>query len=506
MTKRILLRLIILLLLFLFITSNAKVWYIHLDSTLNAIQAGLDSCTINDTILVGSGIYYENITWPNTQGIHLISELGPDTTIIDGDNAGRVIEITTGVNYTTIINGFTIRNGYTSLDGSGFYCINSSPTITGNIITGNTCTWMFANGGGIYCYNASPIINNNIITLNLTDASGGGIYCEYNSSPKITDNTIKGNSATDGGGIYCASGSSPIITRDTISTNTSYGYYYGGGGIYCAQGSSPTIKGNTITDNTTNGMGGGIYCDSPSAIMKGNIITENISFFGGGGIYCCSSPTIRGNIINDNTTYYEGGGIHCDLSASPVIDSCTISSNDGSGLYCEYNANPVINYCNITGNTGYGVLNDDAGVTVNAEYNWWGDANGPGGVGPGSGDQVSNYVDYDPWLTDSVPVSNVGEQEPEQNVFFISKCCPNPFMDKTLIEYNLIKSSNVNISVYNTLGARIRVLLNERQNTGTHTITWDGSDENGNKLPGGFYFLRIEAGANKATRKLLLIR
>lgn len=506
MKKRILPRLIILLFLFLFSTANATVWYIHPDSTLNSIQAGLDSCNTDDTVLVGPGTYYENIIWPNTQGIVLVSEFYPDSTIIDGDSTGRVMEITTGIDSTTIINGFTIRNGYTSEDGGGIYCINSSPNITGNIITGNICTWMFADGGGIYCYNASPIINNNTITLNSTDASGGGIYCEYNSSPRITDNIIKNNSATDGGGIYCASGSSPIITRDTISANTSYGYYYGGGGIYCAQGSSPIIRGNIIYNNTTNAMGGGIYCDSPSAIMKGNIITNNTGFLGGGGIYCCSSPTISSNIINNNTTYYEGGGIHCDLSASPVIDSCTISSNDASGLYCEYDANPVIKHCNITNNTGYGVFNDDSDVTINAEYNWWGDSLGPGGVGPGSGDEVSNYVDYDPWLTDSVPVSGVEELEPDENVFFISKGYPNPFIDKTLVEYSLFKSCNVNISIYNTLGARIRVLLNESQNAGTHAITWNGRDASGNKVSSGFYFLRLEAEDFKGTRKLLLLR
>ena len=79
-------------------------------------------------------------------------------------------------------------------------------------------------------------------------------------------------------------------------------------------------------------------------------------------------------------------------------------------------------------------------------------------------------------------------------------------MDKTSIEYNLPKSYNVKIIVCNTLGARIRILLNERQTRGINSITWDGRDERGNKVPSGFYFLRLEAGKYKGTIKLLLIR
>lgn len=46
----------------------------------------------------------------------------------------------------------------------------------------------------------------------------------------------------------------------------------------------------------------------------------------------------------------------------------------------------------------YGIKNALTGTTLNAELNWWGDASGPSGVGPGSGGAVSNNVDYDPWL------------------------------------------------------------------------------------------------------------
>jgi len=49
--------------------------------------------------------------------------------------------------------------------------------------------------------------------------------------------------------------------------------------------------------------------------------------------------------------------------------------------------------------------------SLNAQDNWWGAADGPGGVGPGSGDEVGEHVDYDPWLLGAVSVVAVPDQE-----------------------------------------------------------------------------------------------
>ena len=126
--------------------SERTVWYVHPDSAINTIQAGLDSCADNDIVLVAPGTYVENIIWPNTQGIHLVSELGPDLTAIDGDETNRVIEISTAIDTMSVIRGFTIQNGFDTL-GAGIYCgAASSPVITSNNINHNLAGAVWATG------------------------------------------------------------------------------------------------------------------------------------------------------------------------------------------------------------------------------------------------------------------------------------------------------------------------------------------------------------------------
>ena len=429
-------------LLFFTSTAPATVWYVHPDSTFNCIQDCLDSCATGDTVLVGPGVYYENIVWPNVQGINLISELGRDTTIIDGDSIGRVMSISTGIGPATLINGLTIRNGYlvdTNDCGAGICCESSSPTITNNVITGNRINGA-AYGGGIVCLgNSSPAITGNIVSDNgggvHDGVSGGGIACADSSAPVIANNTIIGNYATvSGGGIYCRNISAPTIMNNLIADNSTGACMCGwiGGGIACGYGSVPIITDNTITGNYANHgggigydnsepiitgndiagntgyCGGGIYCHQSSATISNNTISNDTAVWRGGGIYCYEcSPTIAGNTVSGNVVPLTevGGGIVCDGS-SPIICNCIISDNNGDGVYCQpdfwgFVSDPVIYHNDICGNTSFGVCNVDTAIMVAADSNWWGHATGPYHLtlNPGGmGDSVSDYVDFDPWL------------------------------------------------------------------------------------------------------------
>ena len=393
--------------LLLYGTAHATIWYVHPDSTLNSIQAGIDACSTGDTVLVGPGTYVENINF-NGMAITVTSEYGPDTTIVDGGSpsnadSGSVVTFVSGEDTTSMLFGFTITNGSGTLTpggalfGGGIACYSSSPKIFGNFITGDSATL----GGGIGCYtNSAPIIRGNTITCNYAaDSTSGGVECYDNSSPLIIGNVITDNIANHGGGISCRFGSSPTIDSNFIGNNIADST---GGGIKIAHNSSPSIAHNAITDNTAEVGGGLILYSSCSPSISRNTISNNSAVYGG-GLWCAnsSSPNLAHNIVTGNTAN-TGGGIGCYQNSSPSIDSCEISDNtNGHGIMCAINSAPAINWCNITSNYGYGVYNYDATVVVDADSNWWGDATGPyhPTANPGGlGDTVSDHVDFDPWL------------------------------------------------------------------------------------------------------------
>ena len=71
---------------------------------------------------------------------------------------------------------------------------------------------------------------------------------------------------------------------------------------------------------------------------------------------------------------------------------------------------------------------------------------------------------------------------------------PNPFNPTTQIVYGLPEAGKVDMMVYDVLGRRVARLVNENQEAGWHTISWDGRNDIGHELPGGLYFCRITAG------------
>jgi hypothetical protein len=93
-----------------------------------------------------------------------------------------------------------------------------------------------------------------------------------------------------------------------------------------------------------------------------------------------------------------------------------------------------------------------------------------------------------------------------KRIFYISQSKPNPFINTTMIRYELPCNCNVYIAVYNSIGKRIRTIFNKLQSRGTHIITWNGRDDLGNKVPSELYFLRIEAGNYKWIRKLIFLK
>jgi hypothetical protein len=134
-----------------------------------------------------------------------------------------------------------------------------------------------------------------------------------------------------------------------------------------------------------------------SNVTDDSIIAHAVIEYGGypsqGNIYISgSSPAIQNCMVR----FIADSGIHLYDSNSEI--SCTEIQHNITGIHTAL-SNPVITNNNLSGNVNYGLYNNSAASVVDARHNWWGDPSGPAGVGSGSGDAVSNYVVYDPWLT-----------------------------------------------------------------------------------------------------------
>ena len=83
---------------------------------------------------------------------------------------------------------------------------------------------------------------------------------------------------------------------------------------------------------------------------------------------------------------------------------------------------------------------------------------------------------------------------------------PNPFNPETQIQYQLPEDCFVTLTIYNILGQKIRTLVNFKQQTGYHTVRWDGKDDQGAMAASGLYLYQLNADRFNKVKKMLLLR
>ncbi len=78
---------------------------------------------------------------------------------------------------------------------------------------------------------------------------------------------------------------------------------------------------------------------------------------------------------------------------------------------------------------------------------------------------------------------------------------PNPFNPQTIISFSLNAPSNVELSVYNTLGQKVATLMNERKNKGRHSVFWDAGN-----MASGIYIYKLRTQFGELRRKMVLLQ
>src|SRR5262245_28450448 len=302
------------------------------------IQAAINVAANGDSIQVAPGTYIENISFLG-KAIRVISEQGPQVTIIDGNSAGTVVTFNSGEGLQSELSGFTVRNGKAAqspaLRGGGIRIENSSPTITGNIVINNSAA---DGGGGISSSFSSPVIQGNTIANNRQiqgfsgGVGGGGVSIVGASSATLIGNVISGNSwsSASGGGITLFAAGTPTIKNNVIANNTAYS---DGGGIAMFNQSDASIVQNVITGNSA-GIGGGVYWLVPSGARGPFLINNTIA--------CNSSP--QGSAV-----FADGFDVQVQL-----INNIAVASAGQNAIVCgTFDAKiPTFSFNDVVANSG----------------------------------------------------------------------------------------------------------------------------------------------------------
>lgn len=411
-------------------------------SQYTTIQAAMDACSNNDTVLVAPGVYNETVNF-EAWGVKLISEAGAESTEIHG-NGDVISSSVAGMDTTALFEGFKVTGGSGGMggEGGGLRMWNQQLRVRKCIFDGNTAN----EGAGLYLERSNAIVESCLICNNVSTQTGGGIYC-----------------FSDYGPYY------PVFRYNTIINNAANGTdnLMRGAGAIALQKVGGTIIGNLIENNTATPGNGGIGVMSMAGVY--NVIIE-------------------GNIIRNNDDVgldfrYCGG-------ANTHVNNNEITGHE-YGIVYTYYTNGTIDATN----NWWGAASGPYHKTLN-----------PGGEGDAVWDTLKSgtqSVDFDPWLTVGIQ-EPVKPKEPPYvlskswpNPFLYSTNVKLESRFWTIVSAVVYDVTGKEVKT---------IMMNSPKRAGVHMISWDGRDARGKRVAPGMYFLRTKINNSSRTSKIVLLK
>ncbi len=412
------------------LASGAMVLY-YMDTTAGTytITATLSPLTpVTKTIVVAPAV-----TQYDSYGNLLNSFAAPSATPVEETDQTTLAERTSGYYVQQAIDASTsgdqVRLGDGTYETTSTTLTLSKEGITVKSVNGVTYTTIAATtAANILDFTAASVTLDGVTVQgdNGTTASQRGAYIRYGGF--TVKNSKFSKIANDNIFVESAAGA---ITSGTIDSNTitGLGRASARNGILVESYSSNAISGINITNNTVTNVDGPAS-DPPEYAIKvavgsgavssikvsGNTLTDNVAGIGlyGAVTGMTGSKAVASNTISGSTMYgirgsYTGSAATFDLVKNTV-------TNNLVGIHIGSVASSVIKvkYNDITSNTGWGM---QALASVDAKYNWWGDASGPSAgttsssgtasgtansAAKGSGQAVTTLVTFSPWMYKTV--------------------------------------------------------------------------------------------------------
>jgi parallel beta-helix repeat protein len=290
--------------------------------------------------------------------------LSDDLGVANDDSTSAGILVTTyyGAGTQATISGNTISN---SSDGIAVGYDDSDTSVvevSGNIVSAPTA------GSGDNAFDSVGTVS---IDVHDNTFTGGydAVLIGPGGTGSIADNVVEGytkNGITVGKGADDNTGTNVTVLGNTV-TGGGAGQVYAQNGIQVGPNAAAAIEGNTVSGHVYT-LGTGV-CAGPGT--KADAAYYASCWTAAGVLVYQGTATLTGNVVTDNQV-----GIDVGSSAN-------------------------VNYNEITNNVVYGMNNNTTAV-MDAEQNWWGACSGPyhPTLNPlGTGDAVSDNVDFDPWIS-----------------------------------------------------------------------------------------------------------
>ena len=364
------------------------------------------------------------------------------------------------------------------------YIINNGPVYT-SLYAGNSDAWdteFGAYNGSYTLYYAGAEATNHAVCIvgwddALTHAGGTGGWIVKNSW---------GTSWGDNGYFKIAYGSANIGQYSSFvsgwqdyDTNGEIMYYDEAGmNSYWGSGSSTTAWGLCEFVPSDD-------IDISRVEFWTNDITTDVDVY----IYDDFNGTTLSNLLASklNQSYSEAGYHSVQLDAPLEVSS-------GSDIYVAVKVtNDSYMYPVAADGTG---PNETATTYISITGSSWTD------LGVSYGEDVGIRVRG----TYSLGLSVDDDEDDLPYDFNLEQNFPNPFNPNTSIAFTLPERADVNLTVYNLLGQKVRTLVDEFRQAGEHTVQWNGHDEADRPLATGVYYYQITAGDRSATRKMVLLK